>query len=37
MRIGQIIILPYPKCIPHEVDELSVTDRGSGGFGSTGK
>lgn len=36
-RIGQMIILHYPKCIPHEVDELSVTDRGTGGFGSTGK
>ena len=36
-RVGQIIILPYPKCIPHEVDELSATDRGAGGFGSTGK
>lgn len=36
-RIGQIIILPYPQIEFEEVDELSSTDRGEGGFGSTGK
>jgi dUTP pyrophosphatase len=36
-RIGQIIILPYPKIEFIEVDELSETERGSGGYGSTGK
>lgn len=36
-RIGQIIILPYPQIEFKEVDELSKTDRGEGGFGSTGK
>lgn len=36
-RIGQIIIMPYPKIEFEEVNELSETDRGSGGFGSTGK
>ena len=35
-RIGQIIIMPYPKISFKEVDELSSTDRGEGGFGSTG-
>lgn len=36
-RIGQLIILPYPKIEPIEVDELSNSERGDGGFGSTGK
>lgn len=34
-RIGQIIIMPYPQVKFIEVDELSSTDRGEGGFGST--
>lgn len=34
-RIGQIIILPYPQIEFNLVDELSTTDRGVGGFGST--
>lgn len=36
-RVGQIIILPYPEVTFDEVDELSTTERGEGGFGSTGK
>lgn len=36
-RIGQIIIMPRPKIEFSEVSELSETDRGVGGFGSTGK
>ena len=36
-RIGQLIILPYPSVTLEEVDELSDSDRGTGGFGSTGK
>lgn len=36
-RVGQLIILPYPEIEFEEVDELSETDRGEGGFGSTGK
>jgi dUTP pyrophosphatase len=36
-RIGQLIIMPYPEIEFEEVDELSSTDRGEGGFGSTGK
>lgn len=34
-RIGQIIIMPYPQINFIEVDELSSSDRGVGGFGST--
>ena len=34
-RIGQIIILPYPQVQFNVVDELSSTERGTGGFGST--
>ena len=35
-RIGQIIILPYPKITFVEVEELSSTERGDTGFGSSG-
>ena len=35
-RIAQIMILPYPKIELVETNELSNSDRGSGGFGSTG-
>lgn len=34
-RIGQLIIMPYPQIEFNEVEELSHTDRGVGGFGST--
>lgn len=33
----QMIILPYPKINLIESDELTDTNRGSGGFGSSGK
>lgn len=36
-RVGQIIIMPYPKVTFEEVSELSATERGEDGFGSTGK
>ena len=36
-RVGQIIILPYPQIEFEEVNELSETERGEGGFGSSGK
>ena len=36
-RIGQIIIIPYPQIEFVEVDELSETERGEGGYGSSGK
>ena len=35
-RIGQIMIMPYPEVEFSEVEDLSNTDRGAGGFGSTG-
>lgn len=35
-RVGQIIIMPYPQIEFEEVEELSSSDRGEGGFGSTG-
>jgi dUTP pyrophosphatase len=35
-RVGQLIILPYPQVEFEEVDDLSSTERGSGGYGSTG-
>lgn len=36
-RIGQVMIVPYPKIEFNETEELSETKRGSGGFGSTNK
>jgi dUTP pyrophosphatase len=36
-KVGQIIIMPYPQVAFIETDELSSTERGDGGFGSTGK
>jgi len=36
-RIGQLIILPYPQIEFEEVEELSSSERGEGGFGSSGK
>ena len=35
-RIAQLVIMPYIKACWNEVDELSDTIRGDGGFGSTG-
>ena len=35
-RIAQIMIIPYPRISFIEVEELSTSERGSGGFGSTG-
>ena len=35
-RVGQLMIIPHPKMEFIEVPELSTTDRGEGGFGSTG-
>lgn len=35
-RICQAVILPVPTVEIIEADELSTTDRGNGGFGSTG-
>ena len=35
-RVGQLMILPYPKIEFEESNQLSDTVRGTGGFGSTG-
>ncbi len=35
-RGAQIMIIPYPQVKMNEVTELSTTERGDGGFGSTG-
>lgn len=36
-RFAQIIILPYPQIEFEEVEVLTDTERGTGGYGSTGK
>ena len=36
-RIAQLVVLPFIEWDMQEVKELNDTDRGSGGFGSTGK
>jgi dUTP pyrophosphatase len=36
MKIAQLIIQPLPQIELLEVDELSQSDRGANGFGSTG-
>ena len=36
-RVAQLIIMPYPTINLVEVEELSETERGEGGHGSTGK
>ena len=36
-RIAQMIVAPYTKAQWLDVEELSITERGEGGFGSTGK
>lgn len=36
-RIAQLVIMPFLSVEFTEVDELDETERGAGGFGSTGK
>ena len=36
-RVAQLIIIPYPEVRLVESDTLSETERGKGGYGSTGK
>lgn len=36
-RIGQLLIVPIPEVEFVETEELSETERGSGGYGSTGR
>ena len=36
-RIAQLVVARYERAEFEEVDELSGTKRGNGGFGSTGR
>ena len=36
-RMAQMIIIPYPQIELEEVEELSETERGNGGYGSSGR
>jgi len=36
-RIGQLVIIPYPQIELVESEELSETERNTGGYGSTGQ
>ena len=36
-RIAQLVIAKYERVVWDEVDVLDETDRGEGGFGSTGR
>ena len=36
-KVAQLIIIPYPKIKFVEVEELSSSDRGEAGHGSTGR
>lgn len=36
-RVAQIIVMPYPQIQFELVEELSQTERGEGGYGSSGK
>ena len=35
-RVVQLLIIPYPQIEFEEVEELSETERNTGGYGSTG-
>lgn len=36
-RVGQIQLVKKTKCVAEELESVSSSERGSGGFGSTGK
>lgn len=36
-RVGQLLIIPYPEIALEEAESLAESERGEGGFGSTGK
>lgn len=36
-RIAQLIIMPYPEVQFEEVEDLAESDRGTGGYGSSGQ
>ena len=35
-KIAQIVVAPVLQAVIEEADEIDETDRGAGGFGSTG-
>ena len=35
-RVAQAMLVPVPRVTFHVVEQLSITERGAGGFGSTG-
>lgn len=36
-RVAQLVVLPYAELYTQKVETLETTERGEGGFGSTGK
>jgi len=36
-KVGQLVIIPYPSIEFEEIEELSISERMEGGFGSTNK
>ena len=36
MRVAQMVVMPVPRVVMEEVNELGPTGRGAGGFGHTG-
>lgn len=36
-RIAQLVLAPVTTCVPVEVVQMAETERGAGGFGSTGR
>ena len=36
MRIAQMVVTPVVQCVPKLQSKLDISDRGDGGFGSTG-
>lgn len=36
-RIAQLVVVPFAHCEIEETDDLSETERGDGGYGSTGQ
>lgn len=36
-RLAQLIVVPFAKLTPIQVDSLDTTERGEGGYGSTNK
>jgi dUTP diphosphatase len=35
-RIAQLLVVPFREAVPRQVAELSASERGGGGFGSSG-